>query len=282
MPAMLAPVKPLLVLLVFLWPALAGAFGAEGHRVVGFVAERHLCAQTRQWLAPLLEGTDLASAGVWADAVRDAPEWAHTKPWHYINVGDRESLAAASRRGGNVLSEVARAEGELADERRPIAQRAAALRFFVHLLADLHQPLHVGRAEDRGGNTLDVRWGEKRMSLHELWDGGALLAGERLGARDLALAVDALSVGQEEDWTRGGLQEWADESRAYRPLIYGYSPPRKGAARLPGAYVAAVRNVVELRLAQAGLRLADRLNRLGCGGAAGAQPGKAQKSPPKR
>jgi hypothetical protein len=251
------------------------AFGPGAHRVAGEIAERRLCPAARAYVAPLLDGSTLASAGTWADAIRDDPQWLHTRPWHYINVGDRQHFAEVMRdEAGNVLGAIERSERDLADARLPLKERAEALRFFVHFVADLHQPLHVGRAEDRGGNDVEVRWGKERMSLHEFWDGSALLRSTGLDQAGLARSIGALAIGQERRWQGGTAQEWAGESRAYRPLVYDLPPARDGAARLDRAYVATARNIVSLRLAQAGVRLAGRLNALaGCRDAAAPAPG---------
>lgn len=251
------------------------AFGPAGHRVAGEIAERHLCPAARSYVAPLLDGSTLANAGTWADAIRDDPQWLHTRPWHYINVGDRQHFAEAMRgEAGNVLSAIERSEKDLADTRLPLKERAEALRFFVHFVTDLHQPLHVGRAEDHGGNDVEVRWGKERMSLHKFWDANALLRSTGLDEAGLARAIGALAIGQERRWQGGTAQEWAGESRAYRPLVYDLPPARDGAARLDRSYVATARNIVNLRLAQAGVRLAGRLNALaGCRDAAAPAPG---------
>lgn len=266
MPAMRPAVKQVFVLILLgaWWPGAAGAFSAEGHRVVGMIAETHLCDGARTWLEGLLDGSDLASAGVWADAVRDDPAWTHTRRWHYIDVGDRESLGAAQARSAdNVLAAIERFERMLADERLPLRERATALRFFVHFVADVHQPLHVGRAGDRGGNEVAVRWGKQRTNLHAFWDAHELLKTMGLPTRDLAQALGALAYGQTSTWQASTPLGWAEESRAYRPLVYALPAMRDG-VRLTPAAVAAARNVVGLRLAQAGVRLAGRLNRVAC------------------
>jgi hypothetical protein len=246
----------------------AVAFGPTGHRIAGMVAESHLCPQAVQYIEPLLDGTTLAHAGVWADWIRADPAWAHSKPWHYINVADEEPLEQAMRREkDNVLMALARFERELADARLSRERRAEALRFFVHLLADVHQPLHVGRAEDHGGNDLDVVWRGKRQSLHALWDGEWLLDRDRLAASDAARAISGLAIGQARHWQASDARAWAEESRSFRPLVYAL-PEAGRAATMPldAAYLAIARNVLSLRLAQAGVRLAGRLNRIaGCG-----------------
>ncbi len=80
-------------------PLPAGAFGPSGHRLAGHIAEQRLCAETRVALKPLLAGMTLAEAGLWPDTIRRQPEWEHTKPWHFLNVGDHGSGSAGSSPG---------------------------------------------------------------------------------------------------------------------------------------------------------------------------------------
>lgn len=268
MPAMRAAVK-LTFKLTMVVATIAGhapaalGFSASGHRVVGAIADSYLCPEARAYIAPLLNGASLASAGVWADTIREDAVWAHTKPWHYINVGDHEPMEKAAGGSLNVLSAIAQSEKELADVSLSLERRAEALRFYVHFVADVHQPLHVGRAEDHGGNDISVRWRGGASSLHELWDAHALLALDGLDERDEATAIGALAVGQEAHWQEGGPMNWAEESRALRLVVYDL-PDGRGRLRLSDRYVTAARNVVRLRLAQAAVRLAGRLNRLAC------------------
>ena len=270
MPAMCAAVKLRLLLLLgaFLAAPIAGAFSADGHRVAGGIADQHLCPETRDWLAPLLDGATLADAGVWADTIRGDPAWEQAAPWHFINVGDRESIRRAMRGSrGNVLTAIDRFERELADPRQSRQKRSDALRFLVHFIADVHQPLHVGRADDRGGNDVTVVWGRSSLDLHEFWDARGLLRGGRLTLADQIAAIAPLVTGQAQAWQGRSAIEWAEESRAFRPFVYamiGGSEP----VRLTPAYVAGARNIVELRLAQAGVRIAERLNRIACPGMA--------------
>jgi hypothetical protein len=267
MPAMRGPVKLWFSLILLTGPLPALAFGPTGHRVAGIIADAHLCLQARRYIEPLLDGTTLANAGVWADGIRDDPAWRHSRPWHYINAGDEEPFAQAMKNSaGNVLTALSRYEQELANDRLPRERRAEALRFFVHFLADLHQPLHVGRAEDRGGNDIGLAWRGERGSLHSLWDAEWLLERDRLTLPDAARAIGSLAAGQRSSWQMGSTLDWAEESRALRPLVYALpAAAPEGVIRPDDAYLVMARNVVSLRLAQAGVRLAWRLNRLaGC------------------
>lgn len=268
---------PVLAALRFLivaagWPLAADAFGPSGHRVVGHVADSHVCGETRAALKPLLGGLTLAEAGLWPDTIRRQPGWEHTAPWHYINVPDRGPIARVARRTpDNVLAALARFERELADPSLTTRQRGIALRFVVHFVADLHQPLHVGRASDRGGNLVPVRVAGRDLSLHAVWDGEPLRAAGGPAPKERALALPRPSAKKIARWQQAAPLDWAAESRALWPRVYAFPAGPDGApAVLDAPYVDRARHVVDERLLQAGVRLAGRLDALvgppgGCG-----------------
>jgi hypothetical protein len=260
-------------------PRAANAFGPLGHRIAGLLAQPALCAAARTEVAALGGGESLAELGIWADVIRDAPEWQRSAPWHYMNVdelangGERDSAAAAIRAfssppEGDVLFAIARFRSELANRSLPTRERAAALKFLVHFVVDVHQPLHVGRADDRGGNTIDVRYGETVVNLHRFWDTDVLelrgLAAERY-ARRLRPRFDAAAANGDAPAV------WAAESLALRSTVYAFERVAENAAgprTLDAAYLAAAQAVVEERLTRGAERLAATLNEVFCGTAA--------------
>lgn len=235
------------------------AFGPTGHLIAGRVAEAHLCPTAAGHLAPLLGGWSLATAGLWPDIIRADPAWEHSRAWHYLNVDDGAPIARATASSGeNVLAALARFEARLGNPALPLRQRQEALRFVVHFIADLHQPLHVGRADDRGGNLRPVRLpgSGSHASLHAVWDGEALLSGEA----EAPWTAVPYPVGP---WAYTQPATWAEESRSLRGLVYAL--PEGPAPVLGRAYVGQARRLLRLRLAQAGIRLAVRLNAaMGC------------------
>lgn len=243
-------------------PSVAWSFGPAGHRLAGYVAEAQLCAATRLALEPLLAGSSLREAGLWPDTIRRLPQWAHTKPWHFINVADQGSLVqAAARNPDNVLSALARFEKELIDPSLSPRERGIALRFMAHFIVDLHQPLHVGRASDRGGNVVVVQVGERVTNLHALWDGSLLNLPVPPSRPGPALALGG-SPWEVARWQRTTPLDWARESQVLRPVVYGFKSREGRPLPLSPAYLQRARAVVERRLSQAGVRLAGRLNRL--------------------
>ena len=162
-------------------PTAALAFGALGHRTAALLAERELCTAARSEIADLSDGQSLGELGLWADRIRDDPAWERSVPWHYINFPDlppgaglKQARAAIDAfhhpPEGDVLTAIAQFTATLADRSRPRAERAEALRFVVHFVVDVHQPVHVSRASDGGGTEVEVRIGDDVRSLHGFWD----------------------------------------------------------------------------------------------------------------
>ena len=246
-------------------PAPASAFGADGHRIVAALAQRQLSAAAQAQIDRLLAGEadpSLVGIATWADQVRDLEPWRPTAPWHYINFprGQCRYRAQALCPGGDcVVGAIERQAAILADRKQPRAARRQALKFVVHLVADVHQPLHAGYADDRGGNTYQVFYLGQGGNLHALWDGGIVRAAgldwpdhaERLARRPSPAGVGA--------WSAHAAGRWAEQSCRLIGAA-GVYPPRPG--RLPRDYVQRQLPVVEAQLALAAARLAVVLNDL--------------------
>jgi len=242
-------------------PAALG-WGPAAHRAAADLAERRLCESAREEIRSLLGEESLAKASVWPDTIRADPRWKHTADWHYADIGDDEPIGRL-RHGdhGRLLPAI---DDQLAILFDPGADRTArreALRFVAHLLVDLHQPLHIGRPSDRGGNTVEVRLGEKQISLHQAWDSG-LLGLTGLGSRDLSRVLEPLAT-LAAPTLEGGPEAWAEESRALRPWIYDFDP-RPRVPRLSRRYQVTGTQLALFRLAQAAARLEGMLAREWC------------------
>jgi hypothetical protein len=249
----------------------AHGYGAEAHAVVGHVAEQYICPATREWLSELMPGESLAEAGTWADQIRSDPDWDVARPWHYINVPDGVALSAANRRqAGDVLQALERFRLELGDSSLSRQQRLEAVYFVVHLVADLHQPLHVGRREDLGGNKVDIRVNGRKTSLHYYWDTG-VLDGMLGSPAEFGMLLAARNKSYASRWQATGPRSWAVESQAFRPEVYDFDQiDDQGTAELSPAYQARAQQITRFRLAMAGIRLAGVLNDVGCPAPAGA------------
>lgn len=252
--------RAVLVVLAALAQGPALAFGPAGHRIAGELAEPLVCTRAAEAVAGLTGGERLAGIGLWADTIRGDEAWRHTAPWHYMNIDDGTTVERFEHPPeGDVLWAIGHYAARLA-EPLPAEERAEALRFLVHFIVDVHQPLHVGRESDRGGNALDVTYRGETSNLHRFWDTGVLRL-EGLSEAEYSARVAPLTwvfVGRDATSPR----DWAAESLALRPLVYGFRGGRGGAAVLDEGYLDAAEAVTRVRLAQAAVRVARMLNGL--------------------
>lgn len=255
------------VLCLLLFAGSASGFNARAHQVVGHVAAAHVCAETLTAVYELDGERDLAAAGLWADEIRSNKRMDFAKRWHYINVPDQISvakyLADQRRRGGDVLFAIEHFSQRLGDATLDQSDRVQAYRFLVHFVADVHQPLHVGRKKDQGGNRVKVQVGERRTRLHSFWDGFEL---NRVidDPRDYAAYLQQRYGGAAVK-IQGNPVDWAQESKNFRDQIYAFGPVQAaGAHVLSDDYRDKAINIINLRMYQAGRRLAATLDRVFC------------------
>lgn len=244
----------------------AHAWGALGHRLVAALAEEELSPTARREVEALLAGEPeptLAGISTWADELRasDPGLGRRSAAWHYVNLGEDGCSYDAARDcpdGDCVVGAIDAQLARLRDRSLPAQVRLQALKFVVHFVGDVHQPLHAGHAHDKGGNTVQIRVpsasGERGSNLHAWWDSG-MLAQSGLAEvqwlarlRALPLAVEAGGIPDPAGWARQSC------AIALSPGLY----PRE--ARLAPEYAQAWTPVAEEQLRRAGARLARALD----------------------
>ena len=243
----------------------AYGFGADGHRIAGLIAQERLCTEAEQEVWTLGQGQGLDELGLWADWIRGEAEWRHSAPWHYMNIPDGARLEDYRHPPeGDILWAISHFGERLGDPDAQISERRDALRFLAHFVVDIHQPLHVGRESDRGGNRVEVDPGTgDSVNLHRFWDTEAVaLAG--LGVEEYVQSLVALIEANAQVWDPDTLMDWARESQALRPDVYDFGGRGH---RLSSDYLDSAERITRLRLAQAGVRLAAEINRALCASA---------------
>lgn len=252
----------LLAAFLSLVPIPALAWGAQGHEIIAAIALQELSPGARAQVTRLLGSPAmLIHDASWADEIRDRrPD---TGRWHYVDIPLNAPGYLAARdcpRGDCVVMRIAAAQRVLADPRQPSSARAEALRFLIHLVADIHQPLHAVDNDDRGGNQVRITWRGDRTNLHQLWDSRVV---EALGHDSARVAQDvrrSISLQKRKSWQAGSAAAWASEShRIARDWVYPGMQGRRS-VRLPPTYIRDAMPVTRQQLAKAGVRLAWLLN----------------------
>ncbi|GAN87248.1 S1/P1 nuclease [Komagataeibacter intermedius] len=262
-------------------PDRAHAWGMEGHKAIAALAWKYMTPDTRAKVDAILAtdhdtltAPDLMSRATWADKWRAAghPE---TGPWHFIDLEiDHPDMAAACQtpaQGGGqacVTSQLERFEHVLSNPASTDADRVLALKYVIHFVGDMHQPLHAADHDDRGGNCVRISLGGPRTTnLHSYWD-TAVVTEIEPDARHLADRLfDQISVNQKDAWQAGTPTQWAMESFSLaKTYVYDFHPPagcdaNSAPLSLPAGYEATARTVVTEQLEKAGVRLAFVLNR---------------------
>lgn len=235
------------------------AWGPLGHRVTGDIAERCLSPRAAAAVRELLGVEDLAEASTWADFMRssDDPFWRAAGPWHYVTVPPGQTYdPTAAPREGDAFTALAGFRATLRDPTQPRSDRIRALRFAVHVIGDLHQPLHAGNGLDRGGNDYPVTFFGRPTNLHQLWD-TLLPEREELSYSEYAHWLHRrLTRAQVEQWNTDDAAVWIRESVVLRDRVY----PPEPEASLGWDYVYAHRADMRGRLTQAGVRIATWLD----------------------
>lgn len=245
----------------------AYAWGAQGHRLVGRVAETGLSPTARAEVDRLLAGEpvpSLAAIAPWADELRanDPDLGKRSANWHYVNMAEDGCAYQAARHcpDGNCVVEALKQQSALlANHKLPDAARLQALKFVVHLVGDIHQPMHAGYGHDRGGNSYQLQFHDRGTNLHSVWDSGMFYALQlnddkflqRLQALPAPTGVSAPQLQRDAG-------QWAEQTChiATRPGLY---PPGR---KIGDAYAATWRPVAEVQVRLAGERLAALLNAL--------------------
>ena len=241
---------------------LFGSWGFFGHKTVATIAENHLTPEAKTAIKVLLGTESLVDVASWADEVRNQPEYKSTAGWHFVNLPVglsrsqfKDSIQAIKNE--NLLTALALNESIIRDSAATKAQKTVALKFIVHLVGDAHQPMHVSRAEDKGGNTIQVQFDGKGTNLHSLWDSRLL---DHQGLSILQLSEkDNVGKSKIRKWQRATPINWLFESYKISSKLYEEVAQNN---KLDEAYYQSHIGIVNKRIEMGGIRLAGVLNEL--------------------
>ncbi|MFI3259250.1 MAG: S1/P1 nuclease [Rikenellaceae bacterium] len=249
-----------LILTLVIGQNSALAWGKKGHDVICHIAERNLSKKAMQRVTQLLDGRSMVYYSNWMDNASNTDEYKHTKTWHYINMADNESVATTDRlKSGDVLSAVTELEAVLRDGAANSVEQSVALKMFIHLVGDMHQPMHVSRREDLGGNRVPVLYFSESTNLHTAWDTHIVMGAHEWSYTEWGDQIDRVSTTQREEIIEGNYEDWTNETHTLAVEIYRATPSE---SRIYYDYMSHYTPIVEQQLLRGGLRLATILNEI--------------------
>lgn len=235
----------------------AMAWGPTGHRATGLVAEKHLTKKAKKALERILQGQSLAMASTWMDDIRSDSTFDYMADWHWVTIQDGETYDQSTKNpNGDIIQTLERVIQELKSGKLNAADEAQRVKILIHLVGDLHMPLHVGGGSDRGGNDVRLTWFRTDSNLHRVWDSD-MIDDTRLSYTEFAESVNNADEAAIRRMQSTSVRDWANESMSYREQVYAY-----GDGRLGYAYSYKNMPLVRARIQEAGIRLAGLLNEI--------------------
>ena len=232
-------------------------WGKNGHRATGKIAEGHLTKKARKKIDKILKGQSLAFVSTFADEIKSNRKYDEYYSWHYINMGLDETYATATKNPkGDLVTGITKCISVLKNKNSSEKDKAFFLKMLVHFVGDLHQPMHIGRREDKGGNTIQLQWFGKGTNLHRVWDEN-MIDDFKMSYTDLAANTKKLSKAQIEAIQKGSIIDWVDEVHQITKKVYNSA---KIGENLRYKYSYDYFDLVRDQLQIGGIRLAKILN----------------------
>lgn len=260
---------PALAALASILATPAAAWGPIGHRITAQIAQDNISGRTRAEIETILGHQELPEASTVPDEERSSPEafWRTAGPFHYVTLPvGRTAEQLTHPPEGDAATALERFTAMLRDPAASRTDKALALRFVVHIVGDLHMPLHVGKEGDRGGNDVRVTWFDEPQNLHWVWDEG-MIGRQQLSYSEYAARLEARTTPEQViAWWDPRPVTWMNESIALRDKLYPLTGPQQGLGTLESPIVLSWQYnydwtpEMEERLQQAGIRIAAYLD----------------------
>lgn len=237
----------------------ADDWGKTGHRVVGEIADSYLSKKAEKEISKLLNSHSLAFVANFGDDIKSDRKYDSFGPWHYVNFpfGEKYETYPKSEKG-DIIQGINKCISVLKDKKSSGEDKVFYLKMLVHFMGDLHQPLHIGLAEDKGGNDFQVRWFSDGTNLHSVWD-SKMIDSYEMSYTEFAANTDVLSKGQVEAIKKGTLLDWMYDSRTLCENIYEHTEIGE---KLSYNYMYDYINELRSQLQKGGIRLAGLLNEI--------------------
>ena len=250
-------------LLIYI-PFSSMAWGLLGHRIVGQIADSYLTKHAKREIFNILGNESVAMASNWPDFIKSDQAFAYLSPWHYCDIKGGLSAAAVKNfldadTSVDAYTKINFLVAQLKNKDLSQENKVLFLRLLIHIVGDIHQPLHVGRPEDQGGNKIRVLWFRDTVNLHQVWD-DRLIIYQQLSYTEYAKAINFTTKDQRNAWQAEPLSEWIWQSYQVAENIYSgiKQPYQKLEYRYNFDYI----SMLNQQLLKGGVHLAGLLNEI--------------------
>ena len=245
-------------------PLQSMAWGPEGHRIAGQIADSYLTPKARAAIKAILGNESIAITSNWADFIKSDPNFSYLSSWHYVDLDKEYTLPELKE----FLNQDTKADAytklnflisELKKKGLSKENKLLYLRMLIHIVEDVHQPLHVGHTDDKGGNDIKVTWFNNPTNLHSVWD-SQLIDFQQLSYTEYTANINHTTVAQRVEWQKAPISQWIFESGQIATKLYAET--KNGDALNGYKYNFDHIAIVNQQLIKAGVRLAGILNQL--------------------
>lgn len=234
-------------------------WGATGHRTIGEIASTYIKGKTKRKIADLLDGQSLALVSTFGDDIKSDKKYREFYTWHYINMSfDVRYEDSEKNPSGDLVTGIEKCKSVILDKTSSKQDKAFYLKLLVHLIGDLHQPMHVGQKEDKGGNDIQVQWFGKGTNLHSVWD-SKMIEHYNMTYTELAANTNEISKDEVLRFQQGSIVDWVNETQSYAIEVYGSAEVGEN---LRYEYMYTNFELARTQLQKGGIRLAKVLNEL--------------------
>lgn len=238
----------------------ARAWGQKGHDVVCSVAERHLSKKAAKQISEVLDGKSIVYWANWLDNASHSPEYSYTKTWHYKDIDPDETYeTTVLNESGDCVTAINAQIAALKSGTLNKEAEALALKILVHVVGDLHCPMHSGRKNDLGGNKWQVQFFNKGTNLHSVWDSDLVEASHKWTFTEWTDQIDRADKKTAKAMAEGTPDDWCKETHIVAEQVYAMTPV---GSKISYDYIAESAPIIEQQLLRAGLRLASLLNEI--------------------
>lgn len=235
------------------------AYGPLGHRTVAEIAQKHLSCKAKRHISKLLGNENLVLVSTYADDIKSDSKYDYTHTWHYVNMNKGVPYAESKKNPkGDIITAFHKCVAILKSKTSGVAEKQFALKMLVHLVGDAHQPFHVGREADRGGNDIKVQWFGRETNIHRVWDSD-MLQSYGMSYSELAENMPKIKRKKRKEWQKGSIEEWIEDVRELTEIVY--SDIQQG-ENLRYRYMYDHFETLRIHLHKGGIRLAGILNEI--------------------